>query len=188
MRRENLEPVSRTESHGSPTVRTGASNAPAHATRSRRATVPAGRCASCEADPVTMTRLFDALDDLQQAMRLVARPDKEGMQAGPTLEASPLHDSPQAMRNTVAIPQPDEEVRWDAHLRADVPRYVLEQLRAEAYRTGRTAVSVVLQAMSAFHDDDGNAVFCIRERDMVADRRKGSWAESRKPVQSNPAG
>ena len=187
MQRENLEPVGRTQPHGSRAARIDPSDAAAHTARSRRATVPAVRCASCEADPATLTRLFDAVDNLQDAVRLVACRDKGGMQAGAPSGTSPSRNPSHARRNTVSIPPPDEEVPWDAHLRADIPRYVLEQLKAEAYRTGRTAVSVVLQAMSAFHDDDGNEVFRIRERDMVADRRKGACAEHRKPLQDDPA-
>lgn len=143
-------------------------------------------CSSSEADADTLARLSDAMDALQKVIgRLTARRGQEDKQAGQTSGAALLPSSPGAARNEIRLPLPGEELPWNAHLRADIPRYVMEQLRAEAYRTGRTAVSVLLRAMSAFHDADGNAVFCIREGDMVADRRKEVGSKKQRQVRSD---
>jgi hypothetical protein len=69
---------------------------------------------------------------------------------------------------------PGDSVPWTSHLRADVPGYIMEQLREAAYRMRCTVVALILRALAAYVDADGNAVFCIRDEDLVADRRK-SW-------------
>jgi hypothetical protein len=74
----------------------------------------------------------------------------------------------------VEIPGPGEEVAWSGHLRADLPEYVVDQLRDVAHRQRRTLVSLLLQLMAPCRDADGRNVFQIRPEDLVADRRKAT--------------
>lgn len=183
MLREHAERDNRPGLHGGSPGRTSAAGAPAHAGHSRRKIDAAVRCQTCEADAATLTRLSDAVEDLQEMVGLlVARGDQRDTQAGQTPGSSRPRSHDRGARNITAIPSPGETVPWDAHFRADVPPYVMEQLKAEAYRTGRTAISVLLKVMSAFRDGDGCSVFRIREEDMIADRRKGARATRRTPL------
>jgi hypothetical protein len=71
----------------------------------------------------------------------------------------------------VQIPGPGVEVAWNAHLRADLPEYVADQLRDVARSQRRTLVSLLLQMAASFRDADGRNLFHIRPEDLVADRR-----------------
>lgn len=70
------------------------------------------------------------------------------------------------------IPASGEPVPWTSALRADVPVYITEQLRALAYAQRRTLVSLLLRLMADHRDDNGRPVFHVRPEDLVADRRK----------------
>jgi hypothetical protein len=72
----------------------------------------------------------------------------------------------------VEIPGPGEEVAWSGHLRADLPEYVLDQLRDVAHRQRCTLVSLLLKMMASHRDAGGRNLFRIRPEDLVADRRK----------------
>ena len=78
---------------------------------------------------------------------------------------------PGALPN-IAVPRPGEVVPRNGNLRAEVPQYIIAQLRVEAFRTESTQVAVILRGLHSLKDDDGKQVFFIRPEDLVEDRRR----------------
>ncbi|SDB74520.1 hypothetical protein [Belnapia rosea] len=65
-----------------------------------------------------------------------------------------------------------EAVPWKSALRAEVPFYIIEQLRARAYAQRCTRVSLLLRVMADHRDGNGRPRFYVRPEDLVADRRR----------------
>lgn len=65
-----------------------------------------------------------------------------------------------------------EPVTWTAHLRADIPEYVADQLREAAHRRRCTVVSLLLHLLHSHRDPNGRPVFYVRPEDLVRDRRR----------------
>lgn len=69
------------------------------------------------------------------------------------------------------MPPPGAPVEWTGRLRAEVPRYVAEQVREVTHQQRCSQVSLLLRALAALRDASGRRVFHIRAEDMVPDRR-----------------
>ena len=72
------------------------------------------------------------------------------------------------------MPLAGEAVEWGGNFRAEIPRYVFEQMDEYCHRRKRTQVAALLEILNAHRDSKGQRVFFVREEDMVPDRRKVS--------------
>jgi len=92
----------------------------------------------------------------------------------PTSTPSRIGEAPRRspIAPDVPIPRDGESVMWSAHLRADIPEYVSEQLREAAHRQRCSVVSLLLRLMEAHRTREGERLFFVREEDLVSDRRR----------------
>lgn len=81
-------------------------------------------------------------------------------------------EPPSRMALDVAVPSPGEIVPWVVAFRADLPAYVVEQIREVAHRMRCTRVALLLRLLAAFRDPAGRPVFHVRTEDLVPDRRR----------------
>ncbi len=99
-----------------------------------------------------------------------------GAPARPDTTASPIRSTSTPPADPIApgipIPTPGELIAWRAALRVDLPDYVGEQIREACHRMRCTQVALVLRLLRQFRDVRGRPVFCIRDEDLVPDRRK----------------
>ena len=77
----------------------------------------------------------------------------------------------------VQIPGEQEHLEWTALLRADLPEYVSEQIRAAAFHLRCTQISLILKGIASLRDSEGRPLFHIRSVDLVPDRRKGQRSQ-----------
>lgn len=70
------------------------------------------------------------------------------------------------------MPLPGQHVEWDQNFRAEIPRYVNEQLREYMHRHRLTSISLLMRLIQQFKGEDREAPFYVRPEDMVGDRRK----------------
>lgn len=81
-------------------------------------------------------------------------------------------EPPSRMVPDMPVPPPGEIVPWIVAFRADLPAYVVEQIREAAHRMRCTRVALLLRLLAAFRDPAGRPVFHIRTEDLVDDRRR----------------
>lgn len=72
----------------------------------------------------------------------------------------------------IYIPQPGEAISWTERLRADLPEYVMLQVREACHRQRCTIMGLYLPMMDAQRDAHGRKLFYIRDEELVPDRRK----------------
>ena len=102
-----------------------------------------------------------------EAVGALARPDRTA-----SLTRSPPAPPAEPIAQGIPIPPPGEPIAWSAALRVDLPDYVGEQIREACHRMRCTQVALVLRLLRQFRDVRGRPVFCIRDEDLVPDRRR----------------
>lgn len=86
--------------------------------------------------------------------------------------ANPEFDTVSPIAPHLEMPGRGEEIAWTSFLRADLPLYVMEQLREAAHRRRCTIVSLLLRMMAGHCDAEGRPLFYVRPEDLVPDRRR----------------
>lgn len=92
----------------------------------------------------------------------------------PVPPAAGQHATISPLALDLPVPAPGEVVPWVVAFRADLPGYVVEQVREVAHRLRCTRVALLLRLLAEFRDEAGRPVFRIRTEDLVPDRRRAA--------------